>query len=259
MVDYQALSKERHGGKYLKKFTDYSFAAKESICAITLQELSSAVFNFPLGFIKVDGSYTLAAMLGFHTGVNLQITKNGQWVSNYVPALFRSYPFRLLPNKQSSEQFVLCVDESSGLIVSDESDVPLFTKNGEVSDDIDLIIRNLTEVEKDRKNTQFAVSILQEHKLIEPWELTIEFKEGVHTIEGLYRISEASFNKLDSSILSELRNSGALALIYCQLLSMHNVQPLAHYAQARIKKSNVGIGGFSLDSASNDTISFENL
>lgn len=55
---------------------------------------------------------------------------------------------------------------------------------------------------------------------------------------GLFRIDEDALNALDTEAFLQLRKMGALPLIYCQLLSIQNLQrlgPLAE-AQARLKQ-----------------------
>jgi hypothetical protein len=72
---------------------------------------------------------------------------------------------------------------------------------------------------------------LQMHKLVKPWPVKLKTESGETMVEGLHCIDETALNALPPDALLELRNTGALALAYCQLLSMQNLQLLGQFAQ----------------------------
>ena len=70
-------------------------------------------------------------------------------------------------------------------------------------------------------------------------------------VAGLYRINEAALNALSNEDFLEVRQSGALSVVYCQLISMHNLKNLAPlYAQRRAAKAQESMS---------ETFSFSNL
>ena len=53
-----------------------------------------------------------------------------------------------------------------------------------------------------------------------------------HNVEGLYRIDEAAMNWLAAAVLMEVRDAGALALAYCQRLSMQHLPLMGQLVEA---------------------------
>ena len=86
-------------------------------------------------------------------------------------------------------------------------------------------------------------------------------EEGTKRVGGLFCIDEAALNTLSDETFVELRQSGALPIIYCQLLSMQRISELAQFAQAKSKAEStppskvLNLDGVNMDG----NISFENL
>jgi len=85
-------------------------------------------------------------------------------------------------------------------------------------------------------------------------------------VEGLFRIDEAALNQLPADAFMELRDSGALVLAYCQLLSMQHLPVLGQLAQLHAQAEQKAAlpttpgGELNLEYLNNSgTISFGNL
>jgi len=225
------ISKTDFSKKYWKKVPNFNFAATQAICAITRQELPKVLMEMPIGFVKNEESFVLVAVLGLHNDSNLFVDSSGRWTQSYIPAFYRSYPFVLATTDAQDERLVLCIDEESGLLSEDSNDQAFFDSSGELDEFLQSVVTLLEAVQIDRKSTIELCSILQEHDLIQPWDIEIKYDNGVHRVEGLYRIDEAKFNDLSDEAFLELRHSGALQIVNCQLLSIPNIFALISVVQ----------------------------
>lgn len=113
MSNLQPVTLARHAARRWHRYGHYGFAATTACVPLAAAELAKAALSLPLAFIETEGEWTLAAVLGLLPGQNLYIAPNGNWIASYVPAAFRSYPFRVGWNEAG--QAALCVDEGSGL------------------------------------------------------------------------------------------------------------------------------------------------
>ena len=66
--------------------------------------------------------------------------------------------------------------------------------------------------------------------------IKLKSDQGEVPVEGLFRIDEQALNILDKDDFEEVRQAGALPLIYCQLLSMQHLLALAQFAAHKEKQ-----------------------
>src|SRR3954465_962921 len=116
MPEFTAVTRERHASKAWRRYTSYAFAAGDAALPLVASELAQAVMTMPVAFVKQDGRFVLMAVLSLTPGRNLFVAPDGRWLGEYVPALLRSHPFRLL-RPESAAESILCVDEHSALVV----------------------------------------------------------------------------------------------------------------------------------------------
>jgi hypothetical protein len=261
------ISLSAFGDKKFKRFSSYLFAANDAIVALVARELNRAAMVMPVAFAKVPEGYILVAVQGLSDGKNLFVAPDGRWLGRYIPSVYRGYPF-VLVNAQDDKQ-VLCFDETSGLLSHTEGesffDAEVPTKA--VNDTLNF----LTQVAVNRKATQRICDMLEQYQLIHPWpiELKQESLDGQNKsqkIEGLFRIDETAFNKLDAQALHNVQQVGALPVIFCQLLSMQHLPAIAELAklrhqaeqQAALPKTETGEIDMSF-LADDTTISFDNF
>lgn len=259
------ISQSEFGNKRFKRYDSYAFAAKDALAPLVLKELVRATMVMPIGFAKVQEAFVPVAVLGLGNGKNLFVAPDGRWVGRYVPAAYRGYPY-VLANGPDDKQ-ILCFDDSSGLLSETEGE-PFFGEDGKPTQAINDILNFLTQLAVNRQATQRVCALLQEHGLVVPWPIKLKGKEGEpeRNLEGLFRIDEAAFNRLDEKSLYALHQGGALPVIYCQLLSMQHLPVLGELAkaleaaeqQAALPKNEAGEIDLSF-LADDTTISFENL
>jgi len=183
-------------------------------------ELSKAALAMPIGFMKIDSGYQLFAITSLQPETNLYVAPGGKWLGGYIPAALRAYPFQLAQQEGAGE-FILCINEGSGLVVENTEDGnPFFDDQDQPTQGIKDILNFLTQIKASRDVTEGAVNALADAGLIMPWKINLKQGEKVVPVKGLFSIDEAALNKLDDEDFLTLRKAGGLALAYAQLLSM---------------------------------------
>ncbi|KRB77649.1 SapC family protein [Noviherbaspirillum sp. Root189] len=228
---YIPISKTQHASKRWRRSASYHFAAGDAVIPLGAEELPKAMMAMPLGFVASEEGFTPVAVQGLASGENLFVTRDGSWASNYIPAIYRGYPFTLA-NTETGQQ-VLCIDQTSGLVVDGTQGELFFNDDGTPGQAVKGVFDMLTRVHADRESTARICAVLQKHRLIEPWLIKVQSDDGERSIEGLFRIDEVALNALPIDALEEVRKAGALPVAYCQLLSMQHLPALAQLAQAR--------------------------
>ena len=235
MPKFLPVTRERHAALRWRRYSNYTFAAADTVAALVAAELPRAAMSLPIAFIEQGGAYVPVAVLGLQPGNNAFVAADWHWVGQYIPAIFRAHPFRLAQTEDG--QRVLCVDEDSGLVGDWSAGEAFFGDDGEAAPALRDIVNFLTSLEQNRALTQAACAALHRHALIQPWPITIKTDDGEQQIGGLYRIDEAALNALSAEALYEIRQAGALPIAYCQLLSMQHLPLLGQLIDAQKKAS----------------------
>ena len=262
MPKFIAISKEIHASKRWKRIGNYSFAAKDNVVPLVLQELPYALMHLPTGFIQLQKKFVPVAILGLHPGQNLFVAPDGRWIGGYIPAAYRGYPFRLA--ETTDGQRILVIDEDSGFITDTDGE-PFFDDDGNPAHSLKGILDFLIQAHANQEPTQHICEVLTEHQLIKPWTINLQDRERERKVEGLYCIDETAMNALPSDAFETLRKAGALSAAYCQLLSMQHIQIVRQLAQAQVHVQTQTATKLSnnqnAESAilNNDIINFDNL
>jgi hypothetical protein len=231
MSDYQPITWEKHGTKCWNKLRDYRFASKDNLVALSATEAPRALMWMPLAFLLQGETITLVGLEGLVKGHNQLVDQRGVWIADYVPAVYRSYPFKITGR---SEQSILCIDESSGLISDDYSGQPFFDQDGKPAPALAEYLTFLGQLQGEMAHTQRLSSRLAALGLLDKWLIELESNGRKETVE-LLRVNEERLNQLSSEQFLDLRSTGALLLAYCQLLSMQNVQLLKRMAKTQLR------------------------
>jgi hypothetical protein len=226
MAELAAITTERHAKKVWKHVTDYAFVAEDAGIPLVGAELGKAALAMPIGLIKIDAGYQLVAITSLQPGTNLYVAPDGKWLGGYIPAALRGYPFQLAQQEGSGE-FILCINESSGLVVEDVDDGnAFFDDQDQPTQGIKDILNFLIKIKANRDVTQGAVNALADAGLITPWQINLKQGEKVVPVKGLYSVDEAALNKLDDEDFLAVRKAGGLAIAYAQLFSMNQLAVL---------------------------------
>jgi hypothetical protein len=183
-------------------------------------ELSKALLNMPMAFVKYEEKFQIVGVLGLQPGSNLFVTPEGKWCGAYMPAILRSHPFRIINAPNGGK--VLGVDEESGLVGVDGE--VFFDEDGKPAPALKKVIEFQKRLDLEFKLTQGACSALAEHDLLEPWPVK-------HA--GLYRVNEKALFNLEANALAKVRDAGGLNVAYCHLISTQQISFLEKLAKAR--------------------------
>ena len=262
MADFQPITKADFTDRTWKRCPDFLFVAGEAVCPLTALELPKAMMYMPIAFTAANDEYTLVALLGLHPGENLYVNSSGQWLGKYVPALYRTYPFVMAKNEAVEDQQVLCIDEDSGLLDTEDAERRFFDEEGELSSELNELMHFLADVNASRDTTQRICKQLQAHDLLKSWKFQVRLGEDKqHKVEGLYCIDEAALNALSDDAFIELRKAGVLPLAYCQLLSMQRVSLFEQLLKVKARSGSGSLPDELILDPIEDTgtINFDNL
>lgn len=228
MARYAPLSRSKHTGKTWSPPAHFGFAAQAPYVEVVGAEATQVAALMPLAFVRAGERFALVGLTSCLVGHNLFVAPNGGWTGSYVPATLRFHPFRLM-RVSTPDKAVLCVDETSDLI-KDGGGHPLFDDNGQPSKLISEVVEVLNGLEKSRASIDVATRALEQAGVIVPWQLEVKGNKAGTIFERLHRVDEPSLQKLDDTSFLKLRQSGALALAYLQIISMGRVAFLEQLA-----------------------------
>ncbi len=234
MPQFVPVSRERHGTRHWRRYASYGFARTRAVLPLAGAELARAALAFPIAFLNEAEAYVPVAVLSLDPARNLFVAPDGRWLGSYVPAALRSHPFALAP--RDGGDLVLCIDEAAGLLSDDGTAEPFFDPDGAVAEPTRKVMEFLTSVEQSRATARTAAAALAEAGLIVPWDITVSSDTGQRKVAGLYKLDEGALNALPMERFETLRQAGAVALAYCQILSMQHLPALGRLAEAHAQQ-----------------------
>jgi hypothetical protein len=233
MARFTPISREHQGKKKWCRLENLGFAGALAVAPVVGAEIGTAALSMPLAFVEQGGRYTLVAVLSPVPGQNMFVAPDGRWLGAYIPACFRTYPFRLLP-QEGTDKLVLCADEESGLIVdAGSAGEDFFDNEGGMSPALKPVFDLLMEVEGSRGATERAVAALAEAGVIRQWDIKVKSEQGQKDISGLHKIDEGALRALPNDVFLKLRDTSALPVAYTQLLSCRQLRVFDYLAKLR--------------------------
>lgn len=223
MSNLVPVSFARHGQKQLLPRSSWTFAAGQQATALLVAEFPVAAHHLPIFFVKINDKFTPAALLGLQRNTNAMIDGEGKWRGDYIPAILRRHPFVLIRKEKDSDDFVLCVDEESGMLVDSGGD-PLFTADGQQAPPLVRAMKFAEEYLKQAYAGELFCDLLAEHGLLAP----LVIKRGGEDVrlEGINTIDEKKFNALSDEAFLKLRAAGVLSAIYAHFFSLRQIRHL---------------------------------
>jgi len=67
MTAIHAISRTRHAHQRWMRYSNYSFACADNVCALVLSELTRALQAMPLAFTAVEQAFVPVAIMGLRT------------------------------------------------------------------------------------------------------------------------------------------------------------------------------------------------
>lgn len=223
----EVLRKDAHGDLALSGNMNFSFAKTANAIPVTVSEFPSAGLHFPIIFVGKE-NLTPVAIFGVQQGQNLFVDDQGQWDQlTYMPAYVRRYPFVFVRDEQQ-ERYALCIDRASERIVANGDGAQAFFNGDEQSDLTKQALEFCTTYQKEAIQTERFSQLLKSHNLVEEKTLNLTLRSGSKiAINNIGLVDEQKLNNLPDEAFLELRKTGALAAIYCHLMSQKAWQPMA--------------------------------
>ncbi|MES0825000.1 SapC family protein [Ruegeria sp. SCP11] len=254
----------RHGHRFWKRFTSYSFAATRTDCAVVLQELPQAAAAFPIVFKNTNQGIEPRAILSLSDSSSTPfVSPDGLWLASYVPSDLRCYPFQaeFISNETADQTplFRLSVDEASGLISNNPRDEAFFSHNGTLSSALDDVRSFLQAREASKQATLELCRQIEALGLFEP----MSSHNGIALPQGTLGVSTLRTKNLPVSEKLKLLESGSFFLVHAHHISLSHCEWLnrvqqqivqANYLEKYTKNSDVSGFLCAMANARNDEI-----
>lgn len=227
------LNPERFAGARWQPMPDSAFAREVSLVELNASELPAAACHLPVGFVRnADGQLGLHAVLGVQPGKNLFVAADGSWLGGHWPLRLRLAPFALALSETGEN--VLCVNDAWWQPL-ESGGFAFYAEGGDLGPETATVLQECQALLANQQQTHAALAALDEAGLIRPWNPVIVTAAGNVQLEGLFAVDEAALNALEGAALQHLRDAGALAIAYCQLLSMQHARKLGELANAHAR------------------------
>jgi len=214
------MNKDTHGGLRIVPPKSYDFAKAANSIIVMASEFAQAAMHYPIVFGQIGQDTVSFAVTGHIEGSNNFVDSKGKWrAETYIPAYVRRYPF-ILVQSQDSKQLSLAIDETSDTLVKRTGEA--LYENGEPTQTAKNALQFCASYRKEMERTAALMNQISETGiLIERTAEVTTAKDGEkQRIVGFSIVDEKALMALDGKKFLELRDSGALNLIYCHLWSM---------------------------------------
>lgn len=257
MSDWLAISRSEHANATYRARSDYAFAAAQRVVPVLMAELPRLMPHYVLGFVREAETIAPVALLTLPGAANLYVNTEGKWLAEYVPAALRGYPFRLLPTTNAGDEEAFCIEKQH--LQGPDEGLALFDASGDLATPAQETFDFLKQCATNRKATLAAASALDAAGVLAPWPLKVATDEETAPValDGLWRVDETALNALPADTFAALREGGALALAYTQMLTgqqFAHLRDRARYHAARVGAAEVDLESFFGDA--DDELSF---
>ncbi len=234
------LNFKKHQHLKVKPQQSLSHFAKRHLILIRAEEVTRAACNMPVMLTAVgdSGQWSLAGVTSFEPDSNLFLTK-GKWTATFVPWLFQTWPFNLIPSNEEDVPYYVGLEENSEVFSKIEGEA-LFDADGQPSEVITKMKSLLeNQLSADVQTVAFTQDLIN-LGLNKPITVQIQYQSGaVNSIRGLHTIDEEKLQSLDVEALNFLKERGYLTVIYGLLISLYQFNALIqHHNQLNEKQPN---------------------
>lgn len=226
-----ALKHDEHADLKILETNNYAYAREILLAPIVVSEIADVAREFPIVF-PINEAKLPCALMGLETGRNAYVDAQGQWQANYIPAHIRRYPFILahMENLDDGDTRYMIAFDPDAPQLNASNGHAVFAPDGALSGHMQRRMKLLEEIQRAMPVTRRMVEALDAAGLLVERVITLS-RDGkpVHQIKGMRAVDEARLNAMSHEDFAQLRDQGALPLIYAHLLSWANLRqgPLA--------------------------------
>jgi hypothetical protein len=214
----EPLTPQRHSDLRLRD-AGYAFAARISAIPLAFEEFSPASRHYPIVF-TAQAPHMPMVIMSLAADANPQVDANGVWqAGKYIPAYLRRFPFFLVRVAEGSDELALCMDTAAPQISTTEGEI-LFGADGKPTPILDQAFAFSRSLEAAMQKTRALIDLLTSLNLLQPTAVQFEQNGKPTKIDGFHAVQREAFAALPAEKLAELRDNGALELIYAHLASM---------------------------------------
>ncbi len=204
---------------------------------LAASEMPSAALAFPCVMTRSATGGRLLAITGLEQGRNLFVDEHMHWTAAYLPAVLRTWPFRLL-NKEDDEGSRPVAVQRDALNAT--SGDPLFDDHGQEMPWLQAILKELVALDAAEVTTAAMVDALDAAGVLTERALQAVLPNGRQMeLTGFLSVDEHKLHTLDDKVVADLHRQGALAMAYLHLLSLRQFKPLMELAAAQEPRTEV--------------------
>lgn len=237
---YVTIKRSEHGAFGYQASQNFTFAQNMPVTNIIWEEVPNVSQHLPVAFqlIEVNDqkSLELVAIHSLDNERNFMVLPDGRWLGGYIPAIYRSEPFALLPDKDDPKNLQLSVREERMVATTEADVIPFFDDSGAPSERLNTTLKFLGELTKGHRKTQLMIMKLQQYGVLEPWYLEKELQLSedspfTNLPKHLYHTNLNKVNQLPDEAIADLQRSGALHLASLQYSSEFRLKGLISLAR----------------------------
>ncbi|MCL1094571.1 SapC family protein [Shewanella kaireitica] len=222
------LNADKHLNIAIEESKDFRRFAEQHLIPVVFHEFQHLATEFPLVFVKNSetGQFIPVALMGIKNGLNLYCQQQ-EWQTILRPMGFNNAPLSLFKTDEKSDDVMVCVDESSELVVA-KGGHRLFNDDKEQSDYLKARTKALVDIASYSHQTANICQFLASKGLLTPKQLSVKLlkDEQVINIDGVYIVDEKQLNSLKNDDFLTLKEKGLLPLIYAHLTSLQQLARL---------------------------------
>lgn len=204
---------------------NYAHAKYQQTALTTLSELKPMALYFPVLISKLNGRFTLHALMSLRAENNDFLDEDSKWLTRHIPAAFRAYPFSLQEHEQGS--LALSVDLSSRLVENNVSANRFFTDDNNIGPSVAKLANFLQSIQQDKGRTHKACERLAGYGLLDLWRPIASGCEAVAEARCFHTVNMKALQTLSLDGVGDLHASGALELAYLTSFSLQHLQLMA--------------------------------
>jgi hypothetical protein len=214
----EPLTPQRHSDLRLHN-ASYGFAARIAAIPLAFEEFPVASRHYPIVF-TAQAPHMPMVVLSLVADTNPLVDADGVWQSGkYIPAYLRRFPFFLVRVAEGSDELALCMDTSAPQVSTTEGEI-LFGADGKPTPILDQAFAFSRSLEGAMQKTRALAELLTSLDLLQPTAVQFEQNGKPTKIDGFHAVQREAFAALPADKLAELRDNGALELIYAHFASM---------------------------------------
>ena len=247
---YRLLDPEQDKNLGFKPDDNYAFARQQRFVGLTGDELRYLVSIMPMLFRRLENGWLVLGVTGFLGGENLLLGPAGGWQAFYIPLALQLSPLVLDTVEDNTPRLGV---RGSSPRLSTQHENKLLDAGGQTTEIHDAVIASLLKLHRQRGRLSGLAGQLFDAGLLRE----LQGKNLLAPANGqFYTVNPQALAELDSQVLAELRDSGALEVYFSVYNSAANVNRYRWIVQRKARINQPSAEGLDSLLAPQDEASF---